>query len=120
MPTGTWVITRVQGGNSRSVLRNCVIEGTPTGYDFSSPQPGHLLGPPGTSTSLPVTFHFDYQGFGWTVTIDRLTPRPSGRWSNNAPDREVEIGTWEAGVGEEEEEGAEGEEGDAEGEHSAD
>ncbi|HLL74465.1 MAG TPA: hypothetical protein VK421_04315 [Pyrinomonadaceae bacterium] len=45
-----------------------------------------------------------------------------GTWSNNKPNIEQESGTWEAGVGEDEEddaEGAEGKEGDAEGEHSA-
>ena len=120
MPTGTWIITSVQGGgNTNILLRNCSIVGTSSGYKIMS-NDGFLLDAPGTSTSLPVTFNFINQGISWTVTVLQLTPRANGTWSNNYPSPESESGTWESGVGEEEEGDAEGEEGEEEGEHSAD
>ena len=118
MPTGTWVITSARGGNSgSSALRNCSIVGTPTGYDFKSPQPNSQVLASSTSLSLPVTFNFRggmWGGGDWTVTVEQFTPRASGTWENNYASPESQTGTWEGGVG------GEGEEGDAEGEHSAD
>ena len=124
MPTGTWVINHVLGGNDRSDLLGCLIRGTNNGYDFYSPAPNRVVLARSTSISAPITFTFNgYQGWNWTVTINNLTPRPSGSWSNNDVNLEGEIGTWDTGVGEDEEgeeDDAEGEEDDAEDEHSAD
>ena len=102
MPTGTWIITGTGGGNDGSILMNCRIVGTSTGYDFCSPQPNSQVLASSTSTSPPINFTFNnYQGWNWTVTIDSLTPRPSGSWSNNdTASLEGEVGTWNTGVGE--------------------
>jgi hypothetical protein len=125
MPTGTWVITSARGGDSGGDLLGCNIVGTSTGYAFrsaaNSPDRGAVLAS-STSLSAPINFNFTYQGWDWYVTINNLTPRPSGSWSNNAPNSEGGIGTWESGVGEEEDEGKENEkdeEEDAESDYSA-
>ena len=119
MPTGTWIITGVQGaGNDRLALLNCRIVGTSSGYDFKSPQPNSQVLGSSTSLSAPIIFRFYFpdQQWAWRVDVNNLNPRPSGSWSNNKPNSEGGIGTWEGGVGE----GEEGEGGNAEGEHSAD
>ena len=130
MPTGTWIITRAPGGNGSSALLNCRIEGTSTVYSFFSPQPNNQLLAGTSDTAPPIPFRFNYAGLNWTVTIDNLTPRPSGSWSNDGVDPESGSGTWSTDTGtdedddadvDEDEEGEEGEEEeDAEGEHSAD
>jgi len=120
MPNGTWTIMSVQGRYDRDYLLSCRIVGTSTGYDFRSPQlsGGQVLAS-STSLSAPITFRFNnYQGWNWTVTINNLTPRPSGSWSNNDVNLEGEIGTWDTGVGEDEGENEEDGE-DVEGDHSA-
>ena len=109
MPTGTWIITRAQGGNGSSALLNCRIEGTSTVYSFFSPQPNNQLLAGTSDMAPPIPFRFNYAGLNWTVTIDNLIPRPSGSWSNDGIDPESGSGTWESGVG-----------GGEEGEHSAD
>lgn len=124
MPNGTWIITRALGGNSGSALLNCRIEGTSTVYSFFSPRPNSQLLAGTTSTSPPIPFRFNYAGLNWTVTIDNLTPRPSGSWSNDGVNLEEEVGSWSTEAGADDDadvdEDEEGEEGDAEGEHSAD
>jgi len=119
MPNGQiWIITSVRGGNDRTKLQGCRIEGLDNGYNIQGPQMVGVLAS-STSTSPPITFRFNnYQGSNWTVTINNLTPRPSGSWSNNDVNLEGEIGTWETGVGEDEGEDEEDGE-DAEGDHSA-
>ena len=121
MPTGTWVITTVRGGNGGLVLRNCVIVGTSFGYEIYSPAPTRALLAENSSLSAPITFTFRYfnSDWSWRVTIDNLNPRPSGRWSINEPNPEAEIGTWDSGVGGEEGEEEEAVEEDAEGDYSA-
>jgi hypothetical protein len=55
------------------------------------------------TTTSPLGFSFNnFEGFDWTFSNVLISDdTASGDWSNNA-DAQEEVGTWEAGTGEEE------------------
>lgn len=96
-------IDKTDGGNSGKDLKGCYFLATTTDcYDFYDTNNDVLASNICTTTS-PLSFSFNnFKGYNWTlsnVTISGGTA--SGDWSNNANAGE-EIGTWEAGAGEEE------------------
>ena len=97
-------INKTDGGNSGKDLKGCYFLATSTAdcYDFYDTNNSVLASNICTTTS-PLSFSFNnFKGFNWTlsnVTISADTA--SGDWSNNAGAGE-EVGTWEAGTGEDE------------------
>jgi hypothetical protein len=71
-------------------------------YDFYDTNNNVLASNICTTTS-PLSFSFDnFKGFNWTLSDVLISgDTASGDWSNNANAQE-EVGTWEAGTGEDE------------------
>jgi hypothetical protein len=97
-------IDKTDGGNSGSDLKGCYFLETTTAncYDFYDTNNDVLASNICTTTS-PLGFSFNnFEGYNWTfsnVVISGDTA--SGDWSNKN-DAQEEVGTWEAGAGEEE------------------
>ncbi|MGI8897004.1 MAG: hypothetical protein ACR2IB_01300 [Pyrinomonadaceae bacterium] len=95
-------------GRGGRLLKGCYFLATATAncYDFYDTNNNPLASNICTTTSsLGFSFN-DFQGFNWTFRkVVISADRASGDWSNN-DDVQEEVGTWEAGTGEEEAEAA--------------
>jgi hypothetical protein len=99
-------IDKTFGGNTGKDLKGCYFLATTTAdcYDFYDTN-NNVLAYNICTTTSPLSFSFNnFKGLNWTlsnVTISGDTA--SGDWSNSPQE---EIGTWEAGTGEPEDEAA--------------
>lgn len=101
-------INKTDGGRSGNDLKGCYFLATTTAncYDFYDTN-NNPLATDICTTRSPLSFSFDnFKGFNWTLyNVLISADTASGDWSNNAQE---EVGTWEAGTGEEEAVGAGG------------
>lgn len=97
-------INKTDGGNSGNDLKGCYFLATTTAncYDFYDTN-NNPLATDICTTRSPLSFPLDnFKGFNWTLDNVLISAdTASGDWSNNA-DAQEEVGTWEAGTGEEE------------------
>jgi hypothetical protein len=97
-------IDKTDGGHTGNDLKGCYFLATTTAscYDFYDTNNNVLASNICTTTS-PLGFSFNnFEGFDWTFSNVLISDdTASGDWSNNA-DAQEEVGTWEAGTGEEE------------------
>lgn len=95
-------IDKTTGGDTGKDLKGCYFLATTTAncYDFYDTN-NNVLAPNICTTTSPLSFSFDnFKGLNWTfdnVVISDDTA--SGDWSNKPQE---EVGTWEAGTGEDE------------------
>ncbi|GEM_PF-6488502 len=97
-------IDKTRGGNSGSDLKGCYFLATTTAncYDFYDKN-NNLLASNICTTTSPLGFSFNnFEGLDWTFTNVLISAdTASGDWENNENAQE-EVGTWEAGTGEDE------------------
>jgi hypothetical protein len=96
-------INKTRGGDTGKDLKGCYFLATTTDcYDFYDTNNNPLATNICTTTS-PLSFSFEnFKGYNWTLSNVLISAdTASGDWSNNA-NAEEEVGTWEAGTGEDE------------------
>jgi hypothetical protein len=96
-------INKTRGGDTGKDLKGCYFLATTTDcYDFYDTNNNSLATNICTTTS-PLSFSFEnFKGYNWTLSNVLISDdTASGDWSNNA-NAEEEVGTWEAGTGEDE------------------